>query len=345
MPETLDEYPAYARAVVDRNPQMNESNTTMKLVTPLLQVLGWNMMVDVEREYSVKAASTTTHVDYCLSTDGNPAVFVEAKGCDTSLSTDHREQLEWYMKQQNVDWGLLTNGKQFEVLRRRIDGTDLVVDTLGSFSLDEFAGNRGLVEALSKESIESGESDRIAAAMRELHQARDDLLHEKESLAEHVAQVVADVAGDGISQRAENHAKEYVDALVADIEAELQSTPARTDGQAREVDFWTRVEAQTGIRRSEGELIFPEGSSATSVYVTFVRFLFDEGYLSVDDLPLKLGRTRYTINTEPTHPDGREMYEAKEVRDGVYLETHANIDQLKSYTRQLAEYCGVEGPE
>lgn len=345
MPETPGEYPAYARAVIDRNPQMNESNTKLKLLNPLLDALGWNVATEVELEYSVQMGATTKHVDYSLTHEGSPAVFVEAKGCDSTLSEGDRTQLASYLKQQNVDWGLLTNGKQFEVLRRRFDGTDIVVDTLGSFPLEEFASHVGLVEALSKESITSGQSDRIAAAMRELHQARDALQDEKETLAERIAQAVAEVAGDRVSQRAENHAKEYIDALVADIESDLQSTPARTDGQSQQVDFWTRVEAQTGIRRTEDGVTFPDGPSATSSYVSFVRLLFDEDYLSVDDLPIQLGRTRYTVHTEPEHPDGREMYEAKEVVDGVYLETHASVAQLQSYTRQLAAFCGAEDAE
>jgi hypothetical protein len=35
------------------------------------------------------------------------------------ISDSHRNQLKSYMRQVEVDWGLLTNGVQFELLKRK----------------------------------------------------------------------------------------------------------------------------------------------------------------------------------------------------------------------------------
>jgi len=37
--------------------------------------------------------------------EGTPVAFFEAKGVDTDLNSDHREQLATYMKNENINWG------------------------------------------------------------------------------------------------------------------------------------------------------------------------------------------------------------------------------------------------
>lgn len=341
-PETLSDYPEYARRVIDNNPQMNESNTKHKLVDPLLRVLGWDMALDVEMEYSVQMGRTTKHVDYSLTHDGGPAVFVEAKGSDTGFSENDMSQLQSYLKQQNVDWGLLTNGREFEVVRRRFDGEDIVVDTVGSLTIDEFRDRKTVLEALSRDSIESGRSARFAKALQERRRARDRLRDGKDVIAERVVEVVADEAGDAVTQRAETHAKNFVDSLVEELERDLSRDPLdEDDGGESDDSFWARLEAHTGVTRGDEGIVFPDGRAATSSFVSFVRFVWEDGHVGEDDLPLKFGRKRYLLHTEPVHSDGDSMYEPREIANGVYVETHASVDQLKRNAKHLAEHCGL----
>ena len=342
VPETLSGYPEYARRVIDSNPQMNESNTKHKLVDLLLRILGWDMALDVELEYSVQMGQTTKHVDYSLQQDGSPAVFVEAKGCDSGLTEGDMNQLQSYLKQQNVDWGLLTNGREFEIVRRRFDGEDIVVDLIGEVEFDEFQDRSALLDALSKESIESGRSARFAKTLQELRQARNRLRDDKEAIAERIVGIVADEVGESVTQRAETHAKDFVDALMKDIERELtRESLEREDPGDAQGRFWDRLETQTGVTRNEDELVFPEGQSATASFVSLVRFVWENDLVSEGDLPLKFGRKRYLLHTETVHSDGDSMYEPREIAEGVYLETHASVDQLKRNAKRLAEYCGL----
>jgi len=342
VPETLSEYPEYARRVIESNPQMNESNTKHKLVDPLLRILGWDMAPDVELEYSVQMGQTTKHVDYSLQQDGSPAVFVEAKGCDSGLTEGDMDQLQSYLKQQNVDWGLLTNGRVFETVRRRFDGEDIVVDLIGDVALDEFRDRSALLDALSKESIESGRSARFAKTLQELRQAKNRLRDDKERIAKRIVGIVADEVGESVTQRAETHAKGFVDALARDIERELTQEPTeRENGGDTQEGFWARLETQTGVTRDGDELVFPEGQSGTASFVSLVRFVCEKDLVSEADLPLQFGRKRYLLHTEPVHSDGDSMYEPREVAEGVYPETHANVDQLKRNAEQLMECCGL----
>ena len=90
-----------------------------------------------------------------------PVAFVEAKGCDSSISESNRRQLKRYMRQTGVDWGLLTNGITFELFKRQTGGSRPDETSLGVFELDELVDYRNVLRAISRKSIESGETDRV----------------------------------------------------------------------------------------------------------------------------------------------------------------------------------------
>ncbi|MEF8842330.1 MAG: type I restriction enzyme HsdR N-terminal domain-containing protein [Haloarculaceae archaeon] len=343
-PESLSEFPDYARRVIDTNPQMNESNTKHKLVDPLLRLLGWDTVFDIELEYSVQMGSTTKHVDYALQLDETPEVFAEIKGCDTSISEGHRSQLASYLKQQNVNWGLLTNGEEFEIITRDLRDGDVAIESPARFPLSEFANREQVIFALSKEAVRSGESTRIIDTMRERRRAGRALQNSKEKLAEEITRIVSEVAGDSVSQRAENHAKAFVDSLAADLEendAEFKTEPT-TANRTPDPVSWESIERATGVRREGGEVVLPEGVSASEAYVSFVEYLFDIGILMASDLPLKLsGHKRYLLDTEPQHPEGESMFNEKSIRDGVFLETHASVSQIRRNLKKLSQRCGI----
>lgn len=343
-PESLSEFPDYARNVIDTNPQMNESNTKHKLVDPLLRLLGWDTVFDIELEYSVQMGSTTKHVDYALQLDETPEVFVEVKGCDTNISEGHRSQLESYLKQQNVNWGLLTNGEEFEIITRDLRDGDVVTESLARFPLSEFTNHEQVIFALSKGAVHSGESTKIIDTVRERRRARRALQNNKEKLAEEITRIVSEVAGDSISQKTENHAKAFIDSLAADLkenDAEVKAKPTTANRDPDPVS-WDAIESATGVRRDGDEVVLPEDASASEAYVSFVEYLFDMGILTASDLPLKLsGHKRYLLNTEPLHPEGESMFNGKNIGDGVFLETHASITQIRRNIKNLSQQCGI----
>jgi len=81
--EGLSEYAERSVGLIENSPQMDEENTKRKIIEPLIELLGWDILSsDVELEYSVQMGSGTKKVDYALKREGTPVVFVEAKGCD-----------------------------------------------------------------------------------------------------------------------------------------------------------------------------------------------------------------------------------------------------------------------
>lgn len=85
--------------------------------------------------------------------------------------------------------------------------------------------------------------------------------------------------------------------------------------------FWEAVEAETGIKHRDGDVILNGNVSAKENLVRFVGFLIDTGRVTEDSLPIKAGWRRYLINGEPLDSEGKEMYAPVEVRDGFHVET------------------------
>jgi len=89
-------------------------------------------------------------------------------------------------------------------------------------------------------------------------------------------------------------------------------------------NFHRKLEKETGISMDEESIDLPEEQTATDSLADYVKFLFEEGYLSKDDLPIESGWTRYLLNTEPVHTEGNEMTRPKEVLPGIFLERNYN---------------------
>lgn len=325
--EDIEEYVKYAKKILDENPQMDEANTKAKLLRDLLELLDWDFATDVELEYPVPMATRTHKVDYALLVEDTPVVFVEAKGCDSSLSDDHREQLRSYMRNQNIDWGLLTNGRTNEVYQRHVENSNVTVHRLGRAEIDELVQKSTLFSALSKQFIETGEAEKIAQRITEIEHAKDELQDNKEEIAEEVARTIAERVGDSISKQAENEAKTLVDNLIAELENETE-TPD---------DFWTAVEHETGIVKQHDEILLQEEKSGAEQLQDFIDFLLRHQYLGEHDIPVEMGRKRYLINTDPTDQEDDGMKRPKEVGEGFYVEVNQRTDKMKSNILNLGE--------
>jgi len=168
----IDEYVKRCQQLIDSSPEMDEENTKVKLIQPFLELLGWDLYsTEVSLEYTVPMASGSTHVDYALLVGESPVVFVEAKPVRSTLTDSEVMQLRSYMRQElDTDWGILTNGKSFEVLTKAPQNGGEEVSVV-QFDLDDLAANPGVLELLSKASIRSGKSDAVAEQVAQTNRA------------------------------------------------------------------------------------------------------------------------------------------------------------------------------
>ncbi|AXR81805.1 hypothetical protein AArcMg_1797 [Natrarchaeobaculum sulfurireducens] len=111
------------------------------------------------------------------------------------------------------------------------------------------------------------------------------------------------------------------------------------DENVAEGDFFERLEAETGIGfdQRKNEFVFDESKSDKKNFVGFIEFLFDEGYITEDDLPYSTPRSRksYLINTEPKNQEGGEMQRVGKPKEGIYVPTYYGQEQKQNYMKLL----------
>lgn len=97
--------------------KMNETNSRVLLIEPMLDALGWDTrdLGVVTREYAVYDG---TFLDYALLDDGRPALFVEAKALGANLDDPKlTAQTVNYANNEGVQWCVLTDGLRWRVYK------------------------------------------------------------------------------------------------------------------------------------------------------------------------------------------------------------------------------------
>jgi hypothetical protein len=266
---------------------------------------------------------------------------VEVKGYDTSLTDSHRSQLNSYLRQTDVDWGLLTNGEKYEILRRENVPQGVEVQTVADIQLSELPYRADYVSLLSKEALESGHAEELAQRIFDIRGARQKLKEHKDKISEEITDTLTEFAGEVVSQEAKTEAKVLVDRLVEELEDQTEEIETvEIDESTEQKSFWSEVEENTGIVRTEDSVQLDESKTAADNYADFIKFLFKSDYLSRADLPIESGRIRYILNTEIQHKDGSDMTNPKEIIDGIFLETHQNTANKKKRIVELGEKFG-----
>ncbi|MFD1571911.1 type I restriction enzyme HsdR N-terminal domain-containing protein [Halorubrum laminariae] len=221
--EEISKYVDRCRGLIEASPQMDEENTKVKLIQPFLELLGWDLYsTEVALEYEIPMASGSTYVDYALLVGDSPVVFVEAKPARSTLSDAEVRQLRSYMRQElDVDWGILTNGKSFEVLtkdRSQNGGEEMSVV---QFDLDDLSERPGVLQLLTKESIRSGKSAEIAEQVAETNRAIRYLSEHETSISASIANAVTDEVGE-LPIDIDAQTREFVQNLVTILREQRQ---------------------------------------------------------------------------------------------------------------------------
>ncbi|QLH77653.1 type I restriction enzyme HsdR N-terminal domain-containing protein [Halosimplex rubrum] len=246
--QDVGEYVDRSQQLIEASPQMDEANTKAAVLRDFLDLLDWEIPINTQLEYSVKAFGQTYKVDYALILEGTPVAFLEAKGADTALTSDHEEQLSSYMMNKNVNYGILSNGKQYRFFQRHVDATNVNVQRVIDTHLEVLPEKVSVLKAYTRSAIESGESGKILGRINELREARRTLEAEKDDISEELATVLGGQVSDAIYSFAEAQSKELVDRLIEDIDSEIDAGGTKT----------TRTKTErpnpTGVKSAENKI-------------------------------------------------------------------------------------------
>ena len=108
---------------VERIPQLlpklaNEEQTKASLISPFLQMLGYDVFDphEVQREFTADAGRGGEAVDYAVFRDDKPVMLIEAKQYPTALTATTERQLRRYFNAvPECRIGMLTNGVNYRV--------------------------------------------------------------------------------------------------------------------------------------------------------------------------------------------------------------------------------------
>jgi predicted transport protein len=149
---------------------MNESNTKVLLVEPILQALGWDTtnLDCVTREHKVYDG---TFLDYALLAGGRPVLFVEAKAWGATLSDPRwMAQTVNYANNEGVVWCALSDGISYRVYKTN-EPVDMARKLVFEVDLREYADEekRGGVlrslQLLSRDSVVAGRLDALGSRL------------------------------------------------------------------------------------------------------------------------------------------------------------------------------------
>jgi predicted type IV restriction endonuclease len=362
----IDEYVQRCRQLIESSPQMDEENTKVKLIQPFLELLGWDLYsTEVALEYTIPMASGSTHVDYALLVGDSPVVFVEAKPVRSTLTDDEVRQLRSYMRQElDVDWGILTSGKSFEVLTKNRRGNGGEEVSVVQFDLNDLAENPEVLELLTKESIRSGKSDEVAEQVAQTNRAIRYLENHEDSVTESVAEAVENEV-DGLTIDIEEQSREFVQSLVSVLREQrhfVSEEPSEgtshietaEESQQTGPDATSRGAGEAGdregyvIRLSDGREL-PRDSTKVQTQQkknmgAAVDYLIKEHDLIGElDIPHFTPRARKncSINDKSEHPNGKKMRRPYELTNGYFLHTSLNTRGKKTRLRDIAEQVGL----
>jgi len=233
--QEIDEYVRRSQQLIESSPQMDEENTKVKLVQPFLELLGWDLYsTEVSLEYTIPMASGSTHVDYALLVGDSPVVFVEAKPVRSNLTDTEVQQLRSYMRQElGVDWGILTNGKSFEVLTKNRHQNDGEEVSVVQFDLDDLVENPEVLELLTKESIRSGKSDEVAEQVAQTNRAIRRLQENEDQVTESVTEAIESEVGE-VTVDLEEQSREFVQNLVSVLREQRHFVSEEPPGETEE---------------------------------------------------------------------------------------------------------------
>ncbi|WP_226022180.1 type I restriction enzyme HsdR N-terminal domain-containing protein [Halomicrobium salinisoli] len=355
--EAVREYVAEAQSVIEASPQMDEANTKAAVLRDFIELLGWAVPTNTQLEYSVKAFGKTYRVDYALVLEGTPVAFIEAKGVDTPLSEKHRDQLAAYLKNEDVNWGILTNGEEYEFYRRRVVDSKVTVNALADARLRTLPERVSILRAFTKDAIQTGDSEKIATRINELKRARETLETEKERLALEVADLLTDSVSDVVAAPAESQAKEMIDGLVREIGREIdrdgeppsavevdtgeaKSDALAANGGSGEQPFDTSGRYVIRIYDGDDAIAAVSDRTQSKAMVEVADYLIEfHGLADRIDVPWVPSRNKAIINDEPEWADADPVY--KELVDGYHVDTKLSKRAKKREIERMAIECGV----
>lgn len=166
------------------NPPSSEQDTCVKVITPILQALGYSLD-DMQMEGSNAAGNRP---DYTLLPHTAHTWYLEAKPWKSDYEDRHVHQAISYPHTKGGRWVVLSYGREWRLYDDFISGVEPPMKLVAVARVDEPGVLSELLFAISKESVCSGQLEAFAKRER----ARREEMLRKEALATALSRQLSD---------------------------------------------------------------------------------------------------------------------------------------------------------
>jgi predicted type IV restriction endonuclease len=233
----------------------SEANTKKRLIEPLLEILGWDLLSnEVRLEYPVKIGSRSTYVDYALMLEDKPVVLVEAKSFNDLLSENYSSQIISYGKVEDVQWVALTNGRRLKVFDTKAGKTEkdcLVVD----INLETLPQQVNKLKLLSRESILTGDIEKTARRLALTRTAIHSLKQSQHELLEAFKNILIKITGPELENRIQSVSSQLAKQTVKLFEEKVEVPPSYPTRVERLISEVQSVYRKDLSKKADGEVV------------------------------------------------------------------------------------------
>ncbi len=286
--------------------QSNETQTRTALIDPLLTALGWDVSDPalVTPEYRVDVG----WADYALRGTGNQrAAIIEAKRLG-SIVENHLGQMVNYCIQEGIAYAGVTDGSHWQLYRTfdPVPMSDKIVLDVNIADTPAYECALKLL-LLWRPNVSSGKAIPAESPIATPTVASTPFAAEQNQVSS--APPVVAAPGDGWCT---------LSAFVANTGDPSPTALRFSDGDEQPLTSWRQIVQHT------------------------VAWLWSQGRLNEQSLPLQSSKIRHIFNSVPIHPNGKSFH-TKVAVPGTPLVIEANISSKAavSNTKKLLNHCGV----
>jgi len=347
-PDTLKEAIARALEVAgEKKGKLNEACTCDWIIKPLLWAAGYSVMEISAQERD----SAGNKPDYIILPETGHPWILEAKAWNVNLEDSHAWQALTYAFTKNVRWVVLSNGLEWRLYDREVDG-EASRRLAATARLEDQEGAARFLTAIGRQSVLDGSIEQFALKERLRAVLKEQLT---DAGSEAVRALWNRLRGlPGLSKVS----REDVAGVLKELIGPAFPPPPRTPPPPPPpppTGWYSLPELIELFRSGAGRLKpaalrLPDGSEKDvttwkSLAVETVRWVADNR--GVPQLPFRVGnaRKRCFLNSEPKHPDGGEEFINKarvDSRNGTfYVDTNRDRWSLVEAVLALCDATGV----
>lgn len=336
-------YVNYIDNLIEKYPKMDEENTKTKIIEPFLKLLNWNVIYDLELEYSV---NNTESVDY--ATINNSKLCIEVKRLDKSISNTDINQLEKYILKGDFTYGLITNGIVYKLYCNR----DSKIYSIFEIEKDEFISNIDLIHYLSKSRLNNLDSATIYNEKR----AKKIIINNRIELKHKITDLIINETNNSIEDICIEESDLLIERLLYNSRLNHYNKFKNDINNCKRTPYYifvSNLEKNTDIKIDdnhvdEKSVVFSNKTKSNREhYREFFEYLYCNNYIKQIHIPIKSnGKKLYLLHHKPVNQDGTKMRSYKEIncdnKQKLYLYSHGDKKQFKNRIYKLINKFTLE---